>query len=180
MTLLSSRRVYTGRVLDLDIDTVGFPDGSSGELEMIRHPGAAAVVPFLDDPHDPDPHVLLIRQFRHAADGFIWEIPAGRLDRGEVPIDCAHRELREETGRTARSLQPLTTMFATPGFTDERIHLFLASGLEEGRDERDRDEFLEPHAVRWSAVMEMIARGEIQDGKTLVALMFVQCFVRRI
>ena len=79
MSLVSSRRMYSGRVLDLDVDTVRFPDGSVGALEMIRHPGAAAVVPFTDDPRSPDPEVLLIRQFRHAADQYVWEIPAGPM-----------------------------------------------------------------------------------------------------
>jgi ADP-ribose pyrophosphatase len=82
MTLLSTNRIYTGKVLNLDLDTVRFPDGSEGALEMIRHPGASAVVPFLDDPADPDPRVVLIRQFRHAADGYLWEIPRGRLEPG--------------------------------------------------------------------------------------------------
>ena len=106
MTLLSSERLYTGRIVNLDRDAVGFPDGSIGQLEMVRHPGASAVVPFVDDPNDPDPRVLLIRQFRHAADGFIWEVPAGRLDPGESPEDCARRELEEETGHRARDWRP--------------------------------------------------------------------------
>jgi len=95
---LGTRRVYSGRVLDLDIDTVRFPDGSVGELEMIRHSGASAVVPVLSDCAAADPEILLIRQFRHAADGLIWEVPAGRLDPGETPDDCARRELLEEAG----------------------------------------------------------------------------------
>ena len=95
MTLITTERLYTGRVVNLDRDTVRFPDGSSGRLEMLRHPGASAVVPFLDDPQSTDPRVLLIRQFRHAADGYIWEVPAGRLDRGEAPEACARRELQE-------------------------------------------------------------------------------------
>lgn len=178
MPLLSSRRVYSGRVLDLDVDTVRFPDGSTGELEMIRHPGAAAVVPFADDPRSPDPAVVLIRQFRHAADRFVWEIPAGRLEPGEAPETCARRELEEEAGVTAAELRPLTTIYTTPGFTDERIHLFLATRLDGGRQRPEPDEFLEIHRMPWSQVVERIGRGEIVDGKTLIALMFVECFMR--
>ncbi|HZE76461.1 MAG TPA: NUDIX hydrolase, partial [Gemmatimonadales bacterium] len=111
MSLLSSRRIYTGRVLNLDLDAVRFPDGSVGELEMIRHPGACAVVPFADDPRGPDPTVLMIRQFRHAADRYVWEIPAGRLDPGESPEACARRELEEEAGVTAAALERLTTIY---------------------------------------------------------------------
>jgi ADP-ribose pyrophosphatase len=178
MTLISTERLYSGRVINLDRDTVRFPDGSSGPLEMLRHPGASAVVPFLDDPRTADPLVLLIRQFRHAADGFIWEIPAGRLDPGESPEGCAHRELAEETGLRAGRLERLTTIYTTPGFTDERIHLFLAQDLSEGAHHREADEFMELHRVRWSAVLRLIRQGELVDSKTLTTLLFVQCFYR--
>jgi ADP-ribose pyrophosphatase len=178
MALITTERLYTGRVVNLDRDTVRFPDGSSGQLEILRHPGASAVVPFLDDPGAPDPRVLLIRQFRHAANGFIWEVPAGRLDAGETPEACAHRELEEETGMRARTVEPLITIFTTPGFTDERIHLFLAHGLEPGSERREADEFMELHELTWSAVLELVRTGQVQDGKTLTSLLFVQCFRR--
>lgn len=177
MALLSTRRIHTGRVLNLDIDTVRFPDGSTGELEMIRHSGASAVLPFLDDPADPDPRVLLIRQFRHAADGPIWEIPAGRLEPGEEPEACARRELQEEAGVTAGQLVRLCTIYTTPGFTDERIHLFLASGLRQAPARLEADEFLEVRPTRWSEALDMVRRGEIGDGKTLNSILFVQCFM---
>src|ERR1043165_1431877 len=106
----SGRRVYTGRVINLDVDVVEFPDGNTGELELFRHPGASAVVPFLSDPAGEDPQLLLIKQYRYAAGGYLYEIPAGRLDTGEKPEACAHRELREETGCTARSIRHLYTM----------------------------------------------------------------------
>jgi len=178
MTLISSERLYTGRIVNLELDTVRFPDGSTGRLEMLRHPGASAVVPFLDGPDDPDPRVLLIRQFRHAADGFIWEVPAGRLDPGETPEACARRELEEETGMRAAALERLTTIYTTPGFTDERIHLFLAHDLEAGAHRREADEFMELHTLRWSEILQRINAGEITDGKTLVSLLFVQSFRR--
>lgn len=176
MSLISTERRYNGRVINLDIDTVGFPDGSSGPLEMVRHPGASAVVPFLDDSGEPDPRILLLRQFRHAADGYIWEIPAGRLDPGESPETCARRELSEETGMQASRIERLTTFYTTPGFTDERIHLFLAGGLEEGEHRREHDEFMEVHPIRWSAALEMIEQGDIVDGKTLLALLYAKAF----
>ena len=178
MALVSSSRLHSGRIVNLDLDTVRFPDDSIGQLEMLRHPGAAAVVPFLDPPGGADPRVVLIRQFRHAADGYIWEVPAGRLDSGEPPESCAGRELEEETGMRARRLERLTTIYTTPGFTDERIHLFLADGLEPGAEHREADEFMELHTLRWSQVLEMVERGEIVDGKTLVSLLFVQTFRR--
>ncbi|HUF36647.1 MAG TPA: NUDIX hydrolase [Gemmatimonadales bacterium] len=178
MPLISTERLYTGRIVNLDLDTVGFPDGSTGRLEMLRHPGASAVVPLLDPPSDPDPRVVLIRQFRHAAEDFIWEVPAGRLDSGETPETCAARELEEETGLRAGRLEPLTTIYTTPGFTDERIHLFLATGLEPGTHHREADEFMEVETRRWSEVMALVRTGRIVDGKTLACLMFVQCFCR--
>jgi ADP-ribose pyrophosphatase len=178
MTLVSTERLYSGRIVSLDRDTVRFPDGSTGPLEMLRHPGASAVVPFLDDPGDEDPRVLLLRQFRHAADGYIWEIPAGRLDPGEAPEACASRELQEETGMRAKRLDRLTTIYTTPGFTDEQIHLFLARDLEEGDHRREADEFMELHVRRWSELTDMIRRGEIRDGKTLSALLFVHGLIR--
>ena len=95
---LATRRIHTGKVVNLDVDKVRFPDGSTGELEMVRHPGAAAVLPFASDPHGADPTVLLIQQFRHATDGALLEIPAGRLNPGEDPAECARRELLEEVG----------------------------------------------------------------------------------
>jgi ADP-ribose pyrophosphatase len=178
MTLIKTDRIYTGRVLNLDADTVRFPDGSTGQLEMIRHPGAAAVLPFLDDLSAPDPRVVLIRQFRHAADDFIYEVPAGRLDPGESPEDCASRELAEETGYQATRLTRLTTIYTTPGFTDEKIHLFMASGLTAGLHHREADELLDLHLLPWSEVIGLIRAGKIVDGKSLIAIMFVQGFVK--
>ncbi|MGH7509092.1 MAG: NUDIX hydrolase [Gemmatimonadales bacterium] len=179
MTLVSTERIYSGRVVNLDLDTVRFPDGTSGKLEMVRHPGASAVVPLLDEPRSADPRITLIRQFRHAAGDFVWEIPAGRLDPGETPATCAQRELEEEIGMTADVLSRLTTIFTTPGFTDERIHLFLATELKPGKQSRDKDEFMEVHTRRWSEVMTMVRGGEIKDAKTLAALMYVECFRRK-
>ena len=173
---IATRRVYTGRVINLDVDTVRFPNGSTGELEMIRHPGASAVVPFLSDPAGDDPQVLLIRQYRYAAERYLYEIPAGRLDPGEAPDACARRELREETGCTAERVEHLTTMYTTPGFTDERIHLFMAVGLTRGEDAREADEFIEVEGMPLSKALSLIERGEIQDGKTALGLLFAAGF----
>lgn len=173
----SGRRVYTGRVINLDVDVVEFPDGNTGELEIFRHPGASAVVPFLSDPAGPDPQLLLIKQYRYAADGYMYEIPAGRLDEGEKPEDCARRELREETGCTATHMRHLYTMYTTPGFTDEQIHIFLATGLEQGEHAREADEFLTVETVTLSRALEMVKSGEIDDGKTALGLLYAAGFV---
>jgi ADP-ribose pyrophosphatase len=173
---VTTRRVYTGRVISLDVDSVRFPDGSIGELEMIRHPGASAIVPFVSDPTGADPQILLIKQYRYAAEQFLYEIPAGRLDAGEDPRDCAARELREETGCTAQHMDFLFTMFTTPGFTDERIHLFMAAGLERGETAREADEFITLETVTLSQALQLIQRGEIKDAKTALGILFAAGF----
>jgi ADP-ribose pyrophosphatase len=171
-----SRRAYTGKVISLDVDEVQFPDGSIGELEMIRHPGASAVIPFLNDITSDDPQILLIRQYRYAAEGHIYEIPAGRLNPNEDPKDCALRELKEETGCTAAQMQHVFTMYTTPGFTDEKIHLFMATGLVRGESRHEADEFLELHPTRLSQALQMVEAGEIQDAKTALGLLFIAGF----
>ena len=173
---LGSRRVYTGRVLNLDIDQVRFPDQSAGELEIIRHPGASAVLPFLSEPTGPDPQILLIKQYRYAAEDFLYEVPAGRLDPNESPIDCARRELREETGCTAAHIEPLYTFYTTPGFIDERIHGFMATGLTRGESQREADEFMTLETLTLSHALELIKRGEIRDGKTAILILFAAGF----
>jgi ADP-ribose pyrophosphatase len=173
---VSSRRAYSGKIISLDVDTVRFPDGSVGELEMIRHPGASAIVPFLSDPAGADPQVLLIRQYRYAAEGYLYEIPAGRLNPGEAPNDCALRELKEETGCTAGHVEHLFTMYTTPGFTDEKIHLFMATQLVAGETKHEADEFLELQPMLLSRALEMVEAGEIQDSKTALGLLFAAGF----
>ena len=174
---LDSRRIYTGRVVRLDVDTVRFPDGSTGQLELIRHPGAAAIVPCASDPPGADPTILLIRQYRYATGGQLWEIPAGTLDPGEDPEACARRELMEETGVTAARLQRLTSIWTTPGFTNEVIHLYLATGLTTGEPSRERDEFIEVVPQPLSRVLALIRDGEIRDAKTVVAILYMAAFV---
>jgi ADP-ribose pyrophosphatase len=173
----SGKRVYSGRVINLDVDVVEFPNGKTGELELFRHPGASAVVPFVSDPRGDDPQILLIKQYRYAAGGYLYEIPAGRLDKGEDPADCARRELQEETGCTAQSLQHLYTMYTTPGFTDEQIHIFLASGLTHGETAHEEDEFLTVETVELSRALEMIRSGELKDGKTALGILFAAGFI---
>lgn len=177
---LSSREVHHGRIVHLFIDRVRFPDGSEGELEMIRHSGAAAVLPVLGDPEADDPDVLLIRQYRYASGGYLLEVPAGRPDRtGEPWEECARRELEEETGLLARQLTHLTSIFTTPGFTDEKIHLYIATGLSDGTQSLDVDEFVEPVVMPLSHALEKIRTGEISDAKTICTLLHAATFLLR-
>ena len=177
---VSTRPVYDGRIVRLSVDTVRFPDGSTGELEMIRHSGAAAVLPVASPAGTADPEVVLIRQYRYATDGYLYEVPAGRPDVvGEDWEVCARRELEEETGLVAGSLEYLTAVHTTPGFTDELIHLFLARDLREGALARDVDEFIDIARMPLSEALAMVRDGRITDGKTICTLLFAHAFVLR-
>lgn len=175
---LSTRMVHDGRIVRLSLDTVRFPDGSTGELEMIRHPGAAAVLPVLGSMEEEDPQVVLLRQYRYASDGYLYEIPAGLpLGPDEPWDDCAHRELEEETGYRAGRLIPLTAIYTTPGFTDEVIRLYVAAELTEGESNLDDDEFVEVLTFPFSEVLEMVRRGEIVDCKSVSTILYAAQFV---
>jgi ADP-ribose pyrophosphatase len=174
---LATRRVYSGRVINVDVDTVRFPDGSQGNLEMIRHPGAAAIVPCASDPAGPDPAILMIRQFRYAAGGPLWEIPAGTLAPGELPEACARRELLEEAGVTAGRIERMTSVWTTPGFTDEVIHLYWAQDLTRSEATPEPDEFIEVVARPLSEVLDGVRSGEIRDAKTIVAILYMAGFI---
>ena len=173
---LGTERVHTGKIIKVDRDRIRYPDGSEAEVDIVRHSGASAVVPFLSDPEGEDPQILLLRQYRYAADGYLYEIPAGRLDPGESPAACAARELKEETGCTAKKIEPLITMVTTPGFTDERIHLFMATDLTHGEAAREADEFADVIVMRLSEALELIQRGEIVDGKTALGILYTAGF----
>jgi ADP-ribose pyrophosphatase len=176
--LIASRPVHDGRIVHLSIDQVRFPDGSVGELEMIRHSGASAVLPILSDPRSEDPQVLLVRQYRYAAGGYMFEVPAGRPDQpGEDWEVCARRELEEETGLVAGTMTYLTAIYTTPGFTDEKIHLYMATDLTTGSSKLDQDEFVEPVAMTLSDALEKIRTGEITDAKTICTLLYAAGFL---
>jgi ADP-ribose pyrophosphatase len=162
----------------LSLDRVRFPDGSIGEMEMIRHRGAAAVLPVLGSLESPDPEVILIKQYRYAADGELFEIPAGGIDDSDASWEaCARRELEEEAGLKAGRLLPLTRIYTTPGFTDEVIHLFVATDLSDGSQTLEKDEFVELVRIPFSEAMEWVRTGRIVDGKTIATLLFAGRFL---
>ncbi|UCF40068.1 MAG: NUDIX hydrolase [Gemmatimonadota bacterium] len=172
-TCVATRRAYDGKLVKVEVDTVRTPSGTEFDLEIVRHPGAAAIVPLLSQPDSPDPAVLLIEQYRYATGGAIWEVPAGVLEAGEDPADCARRELTEETGAVAGSVEHLTTIYTTPGFTDERIHVFLATDLTQREPSHEPDELIRVEPVPLARALEMIRDGEIADAKSVVALLYV-------
>lgn len=165
---LGEHEIYQGRVIHVVVADVRLPNGAPGRRELVRHPGAVAIVA-LDDAE----HVLLVRQFRFAAGRVLSEIPAGTLNPGEDPLLCAERELQEETGYAPGRLQPLGGIFVAPGYTTEFIHLFLATDLRESRLEMDDDEFISLDRVPLAEALAMIDRGEIIDGKSIAGLLKV-------
>lgn len=159
--------VYRGRVVDLGLEHVTLPNGVEIDLEVVRHAGAAGVVAV-----DERTRVVLIEQYRHAAGGFLWEIPAGVLHPGEAPEACAGRELAEEVGLAAERFALLGSMLPTPGYSDERIHLFLAHGLRAVPLARDHDEVIRRvERVPIGDAVAMVRGGEIPDAKTALALL---------
>ena len=164
--LLDRRAVFSGRVVNLSVDRVRLPNGNICELEMIRHPGAAAVVPV-----DTEGQVLLVRQYRYAAGGWLLEVPAGKLDPGESPETCAVREVEEETGFRPGDLVSLGWVWTTPGFTDEKIWLYLARDLVRTRQDLQSDEVLTVERFPLEQAVEMAAAGEIRDAKSVCALL---------
>jgi len=166
---LSTQRVYAGRLLKVDCDLVRLPNGSTTDLEMVRHPGAAAIVPFVSDDD-----ILLVRQFRYAAQGFILEVPAGTLHAGEPPDLCARREVEEEVGHRAGRLLKIGSIYTTPGFTDEVIHLYVARDLIPVEQRLDADEVLTVERLPFRRAIDLIRLGEIVDSKTICALMLAR------
>ncbi|MCJ7451586.1 MAG: NUDIX hydrolase [Steroidobacteraceae bacterium] len=162
------RNVFKGRVLTVNLETVKLPNGRVAELEIAHHPGGAAVVAL-----DAAGRVCLLRQFRHAAGGWIVEIPAGKLDGGEPPLDCGRRELAEEAGVTARRWDRLGEFLSSPGVLTEVIHVFLARELEVAEPAPEEHEVLEIQWVTLEKALKMAATGDgLRDGKTLIGLLW--------
>jgi len=166
--------IHKGRIIDVRLEQLTLPNGVMVTLEMVRHPGASAVVAL-----DANSCVTLIHQFRHAAGGFIWEIPAGTLNAGEAPLACAQRELREETGLLADEWVALGSIFTAPGFCDERIHLFLARGLSASTQKLDHDEVLSVSRVPLERALEMIGADALQDAKSIAGLHRAAAYLQR-
>ena len=165
-TKIDGRRVFEGRILTLEVDRVRLPAGGESEREVIRHPGAAVMVPVTEAGE-----VLFVRQFRYAAGEVLLELPAGKLDPEEDPADCAARETAEETGYRPHTVEKMGEFYTAQGFTDELIRAFLVTDLVPAPEaEADADEVLEMVSLTVDSYTEMVARGEIRDAKTLAAM----------
>jgi ADP-ribose pyrophosphatase len=168
-TTTASDLKFKGRVIDVSSERLRYANGREYDIDFVRHPGAAAVVAV-----DAEHRLCVVRQYRHGIGDFLWEIPAGKLDRGEAPESCAVRELAEETGVTARRWSSLGIYIPAPGIFTEVIHLYLAEDLETGTARPDADEELEIDWLPFEAAVERAASGEWNDGKTAMGLMRAQ------
>jgi len=169
-TTLSSRLIYEGRIFDVTVDRVRLPHGREADLEVVRHDGSVVLIPVAGDGR-----LLLVRQYRHAAGRFLWELPAGSLEAGEDPDTAAARECQEELGLIPGALERLPTLYPTPGFCTETMTYYRATGLRQPRPDdpvahQDEDESIEVGAFSVEDIRRMIARGEVADLKTVAAL----------
>lgn len=160
--------VYNGCVIDLHVDEVTLPNGKVTTREIVKHPGAVAIIALTDDDR-----IVFVRQFRKALEKTIVEIPAGKLEPGEVPHETALRELKEETGYTAKTLQKVTAFYTSPGFADEFVHVFVATDLERGEQQADDDEFVDCLTKTLDEAQALEQSGDICDAKTAYALLYL-------
>lgn len=174
MTILSKQPVFSGRVIQVNIERVQLPNASIADLEIIHHPGGAAVVAI-----DTNDQVCLLRQFRHAANGYLWELPAGKIDNKEPPLQTAQRELLEEAGAQATQWRSLGDYVSSPGVFTEVVHLFLATQLEHEETKLEEHEVIEVHWKPLAEVVRMAESGEIRDGKSSVGIFRAAAHLRQ-
>jgi 8-oxo-dGTP pyrophosphatase MutT (NUDIX family) len=165
MTILSIKPVFTGRVIQVNVERVQLPNATTADLEIIHHPGGAAVVAI-----DANRNVCLLYQFRHAANGYLWELPAGKIDNKEPPLNTVQRELIEEAGTTAATWESLGDYVSSPGVFTEVVHLFLATDLQQTARGPEEHEVIEVHWKPLSEALRMAEQGEIRDGKSAVGI----------
>jgi ADP-ribose pyrophosphatase len=170
-TILSSEVVYQGPLFRVQHDKIVEPDGKKNERDVIRHNGSVVILALDDSKSKTDPWIVMERQYRHAANQYLWELPAGKLEAGEPALDGAKRELEEETGYRAKKWKPLVEYYASPGFLGESMKVFLAEGLQAGDAHPEEDEEIELRLVKLSDVLKMIEKGAILDGKTLTSVL---------
>lgn len=171
---IASTRKYTGNIIDLDLVTVALPNGKIVTRDVVIHPGAAVVLPMTESGE-----LYMVKQYRTPAGKALLEFPAGKLDAGEDPLNCAQRELLEETGLKAKEIRHLISFYTTPGFSNELLHLYVATGLTQGEAALDVDEFLSVEKYPLEELMQRVFRKEIQDAKTIMGIFFAEKVFRK-
>ncbi|MDQ3009556.1 MAG: NUDIX hydrolase [Acidobacteriota bacterium] len=171
--LIESQNIFTGTIFSVERDRLREENGSEIVREVVRHAGGAGCLPLFDDGR-----VALVKQYRHPARRELLEIPAGKIEAGEMPVECAAREVEQEIGFRARRLQPLADFYSTPGFCEERLYVYLATELEQAEQNLDHDEFVEIVYLPLNEAVAMAERGEIEDSKTIIALLLAARKVR--
>lgn len=171
---MKSDKLYEGKLLNLRVDTVELPDKKYSKREVVEHPGGVGIVPITEDNC-----IILVKQYRKAIEKFLLEIPAGKLELNEEPRETALRELKEETGYEANKLEYLLDFYTSPGFTNEKIYLFLATELVEGIAEPDAGEFIEYEKFKIDDLVKMVERGEIKDSKTIIGVNFAKNYLEK-
>ena len=168
---VETREIFSGRIIKVRVDTVCLPNGRQSTREVVEHAGAVAIVAI-----DHKNNIIMVNQYRKPVEKVLMEIPAGTMEMDEDPLLCAQRELKEETGLSAEHWEKVLAYYSTPGFTDEYIHIYLATGLTEGELDLDEDEFLETVRLPLEETGRMIIAGEIRDGKSIIG---IQCAIGR-
>ncbi|RAP76901.1 ADP-ribose pyrophosphatase [Paenibacillus montanisoli] len=161
---IKTEPIFEGRIISLQVDTVELPDGKTATREIVRHPGAAAVLALIED------KMLVVEQYRKPMEKFQVEIPAGKLDAGEDPMVAAARELEEETGYRAGKLRPLSAFYTSPGFADEKLYIYIAEDLVKGESSPDEDEYLAVEAITFDQAQQYMKEERISDAKTILAV----------
>ncbi len=164
---INRQEIYAGKIVTLRVDTVILPDGHEGQREVVEHSGAVAIIAL---PNDKD--IILVRQYRKAVEQVLLEIPAGTLERNEEPLECARRELEEETGLKAERWQKILAYYSAPGFTNECLHIYMATGLTAGENKPDHDEFVETVTMSLDEAYQSIFTGQIADGKSIIGIQY--------
>ena len=165
---VKSEKIFSGKIIDIRVDTVRLPNGNTSTREIVDHPGGVGIIPITDRQE-----VIMVRQFRKPVDEVCLEIPAGRLNYGEDPYACGIRELEEETGYKSKHIRSLGHFYSTPGITNEILHLYMATGLYKGEINLDEDEFVETEVIPLLQLVDMVMRGDIRDAKSMIAVLKV-------